>query len=87
MKSVALMLAGEGIRANAICPGATDTASMRRDISLGIVKTTIDGIASTVPMKRIGEPEDMAKMALFLASNASSYITGRAIAVDGGATL
>jgi 3-oxoacyl-[acyl-carrier protein] reductase len=87
MKSVALMLAGEGIRANAICPGGTDTASMRRDISLGIVKTTIDGIASTVPMKRIGEPEDMAKMALFLASNASSYITGCAIAVDGGATL
>ena len=87
MKSVALMLAGEGIRANAICPGGTDTASMRRDIGLGIVQTTIEAMGASVPIRRIGEPEDMAKMALFLASDASSYVTGLAIAVDGGATL
>jgi 3-oxoacyl-[acyl-carrier protein] reductase len=87
MKSVALMLAGEGIRANAICPGGTDTASMRRDINLGIVQTTVEELGRSVPIGRIGEPEDMARVALFLASDASRYMTGVVIPVDGGATL
>ncbi len=86
VRSAALNLAGEGIRVNAICPGATDTASMRRDVELGVVQTTMEVVASYIPIKRMGQPEDIANMALFLASDASSYITGAIIPVDGGAT-
>jgi 3-oxoacyl-[acyl-carrier protein] reductase len=86
VRSAALNLAGEGIRINAICPGATDTASMRRDVEIGIVQGTMEQVAAYVPMKRMGQPEDIANTALFLASDASSYITGIWIPVDGGAT-
>jgi 3-oxoacyl-[acyl-carrier protein] reductase len=86
VKSIAQLLAPEGIRVNAICPGATDTPALRRDIEDGIVKATIDQIAATVPLRRMGNAEEMAYMALFLASDASSFMTGVAIPVDGGAT-
>ena len=86
VRSAALSLAGEGIRVNAICPGATDTASMRRDVELGIVQGTMEQVAAYIPMKRMGQPEDIANMALFLASDASRYVTGTVIPVDGGAT-
>ncbi|GAJ97114.1 SDR family NAD(P)-dependent oxidoreductase [Rhizobium rhizogenes] len=86
VKSAAQMLAAEGIRINAICPGATDTPALRRDLSDGTLNTTIEAIAASVPMKRMGTPQDMAHMALFLASDASSFMTGVAIPVDGGAT-
>jgi len=85
VKSIAQLLAPEGIRVNAICPGATDTPALRRDIEEGIVKATIDQIAASVPLRRMGNAEEMAYMALFLASDASSFITGAAIPVDGGA--
>jgi 3-oxoacyl-[acyl-carrier protein] reductase len=84
VKSIAQVLAPEGIRVNAICPGATDTPALRRDMANGTVKATIEQISASVPMKRMGTPEDMAHTALFLASDASSFITGVAIAVDGG---
>ena len=86
VRSAALSLAGEGIRINAICPGATDTASMRRDVDNGIVPGTMEQVASWVPMKRMAQPEDIADTALYLASNASRYVTGVWIPVDGGAT-
>jgi 3-oxoacyl-[acyl-carrier protein] reductase len=86
MRSVAKLLAPEGIRANCICPGATDTASMRRDYDLGIVAAPLEVIAASVPMGRMGQPEDIADVALFLASDASRYVTGVALPVDGGAT-
>jgi 3-oxoacyl-[acyl-carrier protein] reductase len=86
VKSIAQLLAPERIRVNAICPGATDTPALRRDIAEGIVKATIDQIAASVPLRRMGTPEEMAQMALFLASDASSFMTGVAIPVDGGAT-
>ncbi len=86
MKSVALLLAPEGIRANAICPGATDTAALRSDAQEGVIDQTIDAIAATIPMGRVGQPEDIATVALFLATDASKYMTGTVIPVDGGAT-
>lgn len=85
VKSIAQLLAPEGIRVNAICPGATDTPALRRDIAEGIVKATLDQIVASVPLRRMGTPEDMAHMALFLASDASSFMTGVAIPIDGGA--
>jgi 3-oxoacyl-[acyl-carrier protein] reductase len=86
VKAIAQLLAPEGIRVNAICPGATDTPALRRDIADGIVKATIEQISASVPMKRLGTPDDMANVALFLASDASGFMTGAALPVDGGAT-
>ncbi|ALJ21962.1 SDR family NAD(P)-dependent oxidoreductase [Microbacterium sp. No. 7] len=83
MKSIAVLLGPEGIRANAICPGATDTAGMRRNNDDAVIQAVINH----VPLRRMGQAEDDAALALFLASDASRYITGVAIPVDGGAIV
>ncbi|MFG2941204.1 SDR family NAD(P)-dependent oxidoreductase [Streptomyces sp. NPDC048282] len=87
MKSLSLLLAPEGIRANAICPGGTDTAGMRAAFQEGAVDASLSAIATTIPLGRVGQPEDIATVALFLASDASKYMTGTVIPVDGGATV
>lgn len=86
VRSLAVQLAPEGIRANAICPGATDTPALRRDIADGTVRASLEDIAAHIPMRRLGTTDDVAGVALFLASDASAYLTGLAIPVDGGAT-
>lgn len=86
VRSLAVQLAPEGIRANAICPGATDTPALRRDIEDGTVPASLEAIAQRVPMRRLGTVDDVAQVALFLASDASAYLTGLAIPIDGGAT-
>lgn len=79
--SMALELAEYGIRVNALCPGFIETR---------LTKPLIDNppaIAEylrTIPMKRVGRPEDIADAALFLASNESAYMTGTSMVVDGG---
>ncbi len=82
-KSLAIEWAAHGVRVNALCPGWTAT-DLNRDLwgdeTLG--KSTIAG----VPMQRWGRPEEMAGPALFLASDASSYMTGQALVIDGGQT-
>lgn len=82
MRSMAVTLGPEGIRVNAISPGATMTAGMKANHS----DEKRDFISSFIPMRRLGEPEEDAATALFLASEASSYVTGVVIAVDGGLT-
>jgi 3-oxoacyl-[acyl-carrier protein] reductase len=86
VRSLAVQLAPRGIRANALCPGATDTPALRRDIEDGTLPTTLDAIAAHIPMKRLGTIADVANVALFLASDASAYVTGLAIPIDGGAS-
>jgi 3-oxoacyl-[acyl-carrier protein] reductase len=87
MKSVALLLAADGIRANAICPGGTDTAGMRAAFDEGVIDAGLAALGATIPLGRVGQPEDIAALALFLASDASRYMTGTVIPVDGGATV
>jgi 3-oxoacyl-[acyl-carrier protein] reductase len=87
VKSLAILVAPEGMRANVICPGATDTPALRRDLSDGTLHTTLEAIASSIPMRRLGTPEDIANVALFLASDASAYVTGLAFPVEGGAAV
>lgn len=77
-RQLALDLAKKGIRVNCICPGAIDTPMTK-----GV---TEEQIKQMVPLGRIGKPEEVANLALFLASDASSYITGSIIVIDGGAT-
>ncbi|MDR2864822.1 MAG: 3-oxoacyl-[acyl-carrier-protein] reductase [Spirochaetaceae bacterium] len=78
-KSIAMEAAGRGVRVNAIAPGfiATDmTAAMSAEAK--------EKVSSAIPMKRLGQPEDIAALAHFLASDESAYITGQVIPVDGG---
>jgi NAD(P)-dependent dehydrogenase (short-subunit alcohol dehydrogenase family) len=69
-----------GVRVNAVCPGLikTDFARALWDEGRG------DQVAQSYPLKRLGEVEDIAQAVLFLASDASSWITGQAVVVDGG---
>ncbi|MCL7425290.1 SDR family NAD(P)-dependent oxidoreductase [Streptomyces sp. YS415] len=86
----ALELAARGIRVNAICPGAIDTAMSnpaQLDPSADAegVTRALDGLyRKLVPLGRIGRPEEVARLALFLTSEDSSYITGQPFVIDGG---
>ncbi len=82
MKMVAAVYAERGVRANSIAPGVIAT-----DILKNAGEGYIDAIAETIPMKRLGEPIEIAKLALFLASDDSSYVTGQNIACDGAASI
>jgi 3-oxoacyl-[acyl-carrier protein] reductase len=78
-KSLAKELAASNIRVNAIAPGFIDT-DMARSIPFEKFRERMESIA----MKRIGTPEEVANVALFLASDLSSYVTGQTLGVDGG---
>lgn len=83
VRGLAVELAPAGIRVNGIAPGYIRTAqAMSREHSLG--PEGLEQAASFIPMGRVGEPEDVADVALFLASAAARYITGQVIVVDGG---
>jgi glucose 1-dehydrogenase len=83
-ESIALQLADKGIRVNAIAPGVIDS-----DISKEILEDSEkkDQVEHEIPFQRIGQAQEIAKVALFLASEASSYVTGTMIYSDGGLSL
>jgi 3-oxoacyl-[acyl-carrier protein] reductase len=82
-RALAVELASRGVTVNAIAPGFIET-----DMSAAIRNKAGDFIEKKlIPMKRVGKPEDVAKIAVFLASDDSSYITGQVITVDGGLSL
>jgi NAD(P)-dependent dehydrogenase (short-subunit alcohol dehydrogenase family) len=89
-KVMAKELAGARIRVNAICPGQimTDIEQWRFGLEAKFLGTTPEeqeaAMCATIPLGRIGEPEEVADLAAFLASDASSYITGQAVNVTGG---
>jgi glucose 1-dehydrogenase len=83
-KTVALELADKGIRVNGIAPGAIAT-DMNKEILEDEQKKKEEEMR--IPMHRIGRPEEIAKVALFLASDDASYMTGTRVYVDGGLTL
>ncbi len=90
-KSVALHCANEGynIRANVILPGALDTPMLRRNVQHSGLSTEdyLERIRKTHPIGRLGTADDIANMALFLASDASSFMTGAEVFVDGGQSI
>jgi NAD(P)-dependent dehydrogenase (short-subunit alcohol dehydrogenase family) len=80
-RAAALQYAGHGIRINAVCPGATETAMT----ALARERRGDDGkVMAGIPMARRAAPEEIAEAAVWLCSDAASYITGHAMAVDGG---
>ncbi len=81
-KSLAQELAGRGVRANCIAPGYIET-QMTESLSAPIK----EAILAKIPLNRIGQPNDVAHAALFLASDLSAYITGQVLTVDGGMVM
>jgi NAD(P)-dependent dehydrogenase (short-subunit alcohol dehydrogenase family) len=77
-------LAGTGVRVNAICPGLIETGMTKVTFEAARERGTAGKIGQLNPLARAGAPEEIAAMALFLASDESSYVNGQAIAVDGG---
>ena len=81
----AIELAGDGVRVNAIAPGAIDTNIWNvTDLSEEDAKKHKQGLVDGIPCKRMGRPEEVANVALFLASEDGSYVSGSVYAVDGG---
>lgn len=78
-KSVALELASRNIRCNAIAPGFIET-----EMTAKLNPEIVDGWRNAIPLKRGGQPEDIANACIFLASDMASYITGQVLRVDGG---
>jgi NAD(P)-dependent dehydrogenase (short-subunit alcohol dehydrogenase family) len=87
-RSWALEFKERGIRVNVISPGPTDTPILNK---LGVAEQTQPsfkaGLAAAIPLGRLGRPEELARAALFLASDASSFVTGTNIRIDGGIAL
>ena len=80
-KSAALEVAGTGVRVNVVAPGTTDTGMLTRFTSTEENKAAL---VSTVPVKRLATPEEIAQVIVFVASTNASYMTGASIPVDGG---
>ena len=77
-KSLARELAADKIRVNAVAPGVTNT-----DMVANLPEAMRESVKKTIPLGRIGEPEDVANAFLYLASDAASYVTGEILSVDG----
>lgn len=84
---LATELVGEGIRVNVVSPGPTETPIINRNVGMGpeAVEALREMMIANTPMKRMGEPEEIARAVLFLASSEASFITGVDLFVDGGA--
>jgi len=80
----AQQLSSTGIRVNAICPGLIETGMTERVFVYARENDKMDKVGRLNPLRRAGQPSEIANMALFLASDEASYVNGQAIAVDGG---
>lgn len=85
-RSVALEVGKDRIRVNCICPGAINTPLLYKRMPGGSAEMSAQFLAQIQPIARAGTPEDIAAMALFLASDEAEWITGAAMVVDGGLT-
>jgi NAD(P)-dependent dehydrogenase (short-subunit alcohol dehydrogenase family) len=84
VQTSAQQLAGSNVRVNAICPGLIETGMTERAYSYAREKGVEDKIGRLNPLRRGGVPEEIARVALFLASDEASYVNGQAWVVDGG---
>ncbi len=84
VQTSAMQLTGSGVRVNAICPGLIETGMTKPLFDVARDAGKEDRIGQLNPLKRAGQPDEIAEVALFLASDDSSYVNGQAIAVDGG---
>jgi len=82
-RQIAVSYAAEGIRCNAVCPGPIETPILAPFFARPGIRRRFE---KRVPLGRIGQPEDVARLALFLASDDSSFMTGSFVVIDGGVT-
>jgi NAD(P)-dependent dehydrogenase (short-subunit alcohol dehydrogenase family) len=82
-KSAALEAAGSGVRVNAVAPGPIETGMLARFTGTAERKAAL---AKTVPLGRVGRPDEIARAAVFLASDQASFVTGQILTADGGKT-
>ncbi|PLX17829.1 MAG: 3-oxoacyl-[acyl-carrier-protein] reductase [Candidatus Muiribacterium halophilum] len=81
-RSLAKEMAGKNVRVNAVAPGYIKTPMTDK-----LSQNQQEAISQTIPLKRLGNPDDVANVCLFLASTAAGYVTGQVLAVDGGMTM
>jgi len=81
-KSLARELGGRGVRANVVAPGYIET-----DMTAGLGDQITEAMEGQIPLKRLGQPEDIAAAVLFLLSDAAAYVTGHVLHVDGGMAM
>lgn len=86
VQTTAYSLSGTGVRINAVCPGLIETGMTKRVFDYAKERGTEGKIGQLNPLKRPGQPHELAAMGLFLASDDASYVNGQAIPVDGGLT-
>ncbi|ALF54043.1 short-chain dehydrogenase [Nostoc piscinale CENA21] len=88
-RSLARDLATENIRVNCVCPGVINTLQIQQFADWqGVTKEeAINQLAATIPVQRLGEPQEVAQAILFLASDKASYITATSLVIDGGYTV
>lgn len=86
-KTIAREVARRGVTANTVCPGPTDTAMLREVTGGEEGAKVIEAMTRAVPMKRLGQPADVAAAVAFLASDEAGFITGQTLSVSGGLTM
>ena len=85
-RAMALDHVQDGIRINAVCPGEVNTPMLSSERSEPVTEEMLQRIASTVPLERLADPVEIARVVLFLASDDASYMTGAMVNVDAGYT-
>jgi 2-hydroxycyclohexanecarboxyl-CoA dehydrogenase len=87
-KTLAREVAGKGITVNVVCPGPTDTPILRGFLGEGEAGQKVyDALVRAIPMKRVGQADDIPGIVAFLASEEAAFITGQVISVSGGLTM
>jgi 2-hydroxycyclohexanecarboxyl-CoA dehydrogenase len=87
-KTLARELARKGVTVNVVCPGPTDTPILRGFLGEGDAGQKVyDALVRAIPMKRVGQPDDIPGLVAFLASEEAAFITGQVISVSGGLTM
>lgn len=83
-KAAALDVIGDNIRVNAVCPGIIDTPLLEQGKQ---IPGLIEALTASVPRGRLGQPDEVARLVLFLASEEASYMVGQGVLIDGGVTV
>ncbi|MBI1746295.1 MAG: SDR family oxidoreductase [Acidobacteria bacterium] len=86
-KSLAREHARDNIRVNVVCPGLIDTPLLKEIMGEEFGGKVVDSIVRSIPLRRLGQPDEVSPMAVFLASDSARYITGQLISVNGGLAM
>jgi meso-butanediol dehydrogenase / (S,S)-butanediol dehydrogenase / diacetyl reductase len=83
-RALAMDHAADGLRVNAVCPGEVNTPMLQSERAEAVTDQLLTAIAATVPMGRLADPDEIARVVCFLASDDASYMTGALVSVDAG---